>query len=499
MTDIGGQVIVTLVMFVITPIIVQLTSPLLYGFWVASLSVLGYLGLVDFGLSVALTRMVAGLSNSKDDLEELNHAASSAFFSFCGMSAIFLIAGLWVSPHIPMWFRIPPVHAGMVVRAFQLVILAGAVGIPLSIFEAIVAGHQRMVVANVARYAVALTGAGMSVGLLYAGYGLMALALSNFFVGIAGGAVNFFFARRYCPSLNIKPSMVTKAHVARLWSFGGHFQMGRIANTVATNTDSIIIAAMLGAAMVTPYVLTARLAVLFSISIASRAPIAVFPMLSQMFALRETEKLQRAFMMLAQYSTRLALVGGVFLAVANRQFVSLWVGPGFFGGSLLNMVFVYWVLQDTFYRGTAGMVYASGDLRHWAWASLAEAVVNIMASLLLVGPLGLVGVALGTSIGRTFTTGIYIPYWMCRKVELPVKYFLWKGIGSPVLRSLPGMGVAVACSMLLPENLGWVWILAVGSVALITNIISFEGVWLARPSDLPWSSRWRQLMVLSAH
>ena len=496
-TDLGGNALLVVAGFAAAPIILRLTSQSLYGFWAVTLSVLGYLALTDLGLGISLTRLVAGLTDDQDS-QSLNRLVSSAFFAFCAAGFVFLGVGIGVSPFISDWFKIPPVEASSVIPAFQIAVLSGAIALPLSIFSAIISGFQRMAVDNTVRNLIALIAVAISLAFLFAGWGVVSLALSSFFTVVASSLINFLYVRRLCPSLKINLAMVNRADLSRLLTFGGYFQLGRIANTVAVSSDSIVIAAASSAAMVTPYAFTSKLAVLFSINIASKLPIAVFPAMSEMFARNQNLQLQRVFVLLTRYATRLAVVSGVFLAIANYKFVSLWVGSQYFGGPLLSAAFVYWILQDTIYRGTTAIVYASGEMHNWVIASFAEAAFNLGLSIMLVGPLGLVGVALGTSIGKTLTTAWYTPYWICRKLKLPVRHFIWGGVLYTVLRSLPGVVLTVWLAYVLPTNLDWGWIILVGLVAVLTNVIAFEGIELAKPSNLSWRDRVRQLLTLEA-
>ena len=200
------------------------------------------------------------------------------------------------------------------------------------------------------------------------------------------------------------------------------------------------------------------------------------------------------FILLVHYATRLAVVGCVLIAILNYQFVSIWVGSQYYGGAWLNAIFVFWVLQDSIYRGTAVVAQASGDLRGWSISSVVEAVLNLALSILLVMPLGIVGVALATAISKGVTTSWYVPYWICRKLHVPMRRFVLRDILTPALRCLPGICLTIWFSTLISKNLGWYWIIMVAMVAAMTNILFFEAVELSKPSDLAWTTRIRQLL-----
>jgi O-antigen/teichoic acid export membrane protein len=492
-TDVGGQFVLTLLNFIAAPIILRLTSQSLYGFWILTISVLGYLALTDLGLGLSLTRLVAGLTD-KDDPIALNSVISTAFFTFCGAGLVFFSLGIAITPFIPGWFKIPRQEVDTVISAYRIAVVSGSIALPLSVFSGILAGYQKMAISNTVSNLISFIAVGLSLFMLFSGVGLIALPLSSLFTVLTVSSVCYYYVIRCFPQLKIHPLLFNKTDLKRLFSFGSYFQIGRIANTVAVSTDNIVIAGAMSAVQVTPYSFSSKLPIVFSISLASKLPNAVFPAISQMFANHEIEKIRHTFHRLLCYSVRLAVVAGAFIFIVNRQFVSLWVGPQYYGGDLLNAVFVYWVLQDTIYRGTTAIVFASGDLRNWTIASTVEALLNITFSLLLVSSLGLVGVALGTSIGKTLSTGWYTPYWVCRKLELPVKYFLLHSVVLPMLRSLPGVGITFLISVMLPLSLGWLWVIGVGLTSGFTNIFMFEGFMLCKPSSTPWRIRLRQLI-----
>jgi len=493
-TDLGGQFLLIAVNFVAIPVILKMTSASLYGFWVTTLSILGFLSLADFGLGVSLTRLVAGRANDENP-DRLNRIVSSAFVVFCMIGAALLLLGLSLLPFFPVWFRIPSGEIGEVRIAYAIALFSGAVVLPLTTFSAVISGFQRMAVDNTIRIAMSVAATGLSIVLLLLNFGILALAISGLFQSLSIGAINFAYVRRRLPKVRVRTRLVDRERIRELLTFGGYFQLGRIANTVATSADSLIISSCLGTSLVVPYSITSKLAVTFSNGVASKAPLALFPAISQMFADREYEKLRNIFIRLAQLSTRLAIIAGAFLVFANRSFVSLWVGKEFYGGSALNYVFVFWVLQDTIYRGTTAIVYASGELKGWMYASLLEAAINLAVSVVLVYKIGILGVALGTSIGKIFSTAAYVPYWICRKLDMKVGRFLREGILYPALKSVPGI-LALSCFLFLAEeSVTWWRIVSIAVFLFLGNVLLFEGYGLLTSPGLSFRERLRQVMM----
>lgn len=484
-TDVGCQAVVTVSTLLLTPVVLALTSKSLYGSWQAALSILSYLAMLDAGIGYSLVRLVASATSEKGT-GALNSLASVALFSFSAIGAVVFAAGLLVSPLIPHWFHVPASEAATVVNAYRIAAFAGAAGLPLGTFNGVLVGMQRVAHSGILRTLGAVLGALVSFTLLEAHFGIAALAVGTFTTSAFVGIAALIAIKKLQPGLSFGLRFVTRAEFTSLWQTAGYFQLVRIAYIIVLNTDPLIIAAFLGASEVTPYVITARMAVMFSIVLADKPPSAVYPALAQMHARKETDLLRRAFLALVYYSTRLAVIGATLVALLNPAFVLLWVGRQGFGGPALNLVFIYWVLLDTILRGSSIMPLVTGEMKVWAIASAAEALVNVLFSIILVRPYGLVGVAIGTAIARTLITGLVIPVWSCKKLALRIRDFLLLGVLFPLLRTLPATAVTFVAAFLIPGAWGWFRLIAVTLTAIVANIAFFEGPKWLRARN--WSS-----------
>lgn len=473
-TDLGCHVVLTASTLLLTPLVLAFTSKSLYGSWQAALSILSYLAMLDAGLGFSLVRLVAAATSDQDN-KAWNSLANAAFLSFAGIGGVVLAAGLVVSSRIPGWFHVPAGEAGAVVNAYRIAAFGAAAALPLGAFNGLLVGMQRTALSGAIRTAGAILGAVVSFGLLEAHSGIAALAIGNCTASTFVGLSALVLLKKLRPSLSFELRSVTKKDFAGLWHTAGYFQLVRIAYIIALNTDPLIIAAFLGVSEVTPYVITSRMAIMFSVVLADKPPAAVYPALAEMYARKEMESLRRGFLALVYYSTRLAIIGATWVALLNPAFVLLWVGRQGFGGSALNSVFIYWVLLDTILRGSSIVPLVTGEMKMWAVASFGEALANVVFSLLLVRHFGVVGVAAGTAVARTLITGLVIPVWSCKKLDLPVRDFYARGVLNAVLRALPAVLITMALAAVLPAEWGWFRLGVLGVVSVAANVAAFEG------------------------
>jgi len=494
-SDVGGLVAFTIISFIASPIILKLTSQTLYGFWITIISILGYLALTDLGLGMSLVRLVVN-HNLKGNSKALNDIINTTFFTFCGIGMLFLIIGISISTYLPSWFEIPQEELLLVLSTYRVAIISGALALPLSVFSSIIVGFQKMSVLNISTNIISIVGVILSIILLYLGIGLVALPLASLFTIIVGGIVNFFYSRKYFPGLKLDISAFNRADLKELFSIGGYFQLGRVSNTVALSSDNIIISGALGSGYVTPYAFTSKLPIMFSVTLASKLPNAIFPAMTDLFANNEIDKLKQIYKRLTFFAVRFAFFVGAFVYILNPQFIKLWVGQENYGGDLLNFIFVLFVIFDVIYRTTTAIVFASGDLKNYSIAASLEAILNITLSLILVGPFGLVGIVLGTLISKLLTTGFYTPYWVCRKLGLRLNHLVKKSIIPPIILSVPSICITLTFAHFLPLNIGWFWLILVGIILAITNFIMFEGISLTKSSKESWKVRLRKLVFM---
>ena len=72
--------------------------------------------------------------------------------------------------------------------------------------------------------------------------------------------------------------------------------------------------------------------------------------------------------------------------------------------------------------------------------AVVEGVVNVILSVALIRPFGIVGDALGTTIPLLVTSLLFLPLYACRVVQVPVKIFLRQVYLLPLALCAPLVG-----------------------------------------------------------
>jgi O-antigen/teichoic acid export membrane protein len=87
------------------------------------------------------------------------------------------------------------------------------------------------------------------------------------------------------------------------------------------------------------------------------------------------------------------------------------------------------------------ILYGMARHKPLAWVSLMESIANLILSIVLIRPFGIVGDAAGTAIPLTCTTLYFMPRHLCRLLNVPIGAFLREAYTLPLLLCVPQVAV----------------------------------------------------------
>jgi O-antigen/teichoic acid export membrane protein len=198
-------------------------------------------------------------------------------------------------------------------------------------------------------------------------------------------------------------------------------------------TDKIIIATVLGPGMIPQYEAVTKVAfslMAFSLLIVNTTT----PFLSKAHAAGDA--LQVRTILLRNVRVSMATIGllGSFVAVFGNEVIDVWLGPGNFVGFPVLWTLLVMIFMEVHHSALAAGTMATGRLA-FVWIGFVAGVLNISIALVLIRPLGLWGVALGTMMAQMLTTNWYAPALTLRHFSLSHRAYA-RSVGAPVLLML---------------------------------------------------------------
>lgn len=392
----GGRVVTLGVWFVLTPFLLHHLGPVEYGLWVLVGALVGYGTILDLGISSAVAKYVAEY-RARGEIEKARALVATALslYTALGLLAVALAAAL--SPVFPRVFNIP---ASEHHRAALLVLVSGlvvGVELPASTSYSVLRGLQRFDVINLINVVGMLLLALVTVIVILLGGGLIGIVAANIPLTLLMQIPTVWFIRRTAPDLPVGWRGFDLRLVRPVASFSSALFLTSIAGQLKAKTDELVIGAFLPVARVTPYALARRLSELPQI-LTSQFIRILLPLASQLHAERDRARLRALFTTSTRASLALFLPIACGVAVLAGPFLAAWVGPAYAHNGRLVLILVVAGLVEISVWPAAAILQGMARHRLLAVFSAGSALANLGLSIVLVRPLGVTGVALGTLI-----------------------------------------------------------------------------------------------------
>jgi O-antigen/teichoic acid export membrane protein len=192
----------------------------------------------------------------------------------------------------------------------------------------------------------------------------------------------------------------------------------------------------------------------------------LFPILGRLHSAGNRARVEEAF----YFGTKVATCISVFICFAivawGKAFIIRWMGSPYLDGYLPMVVLALAAFLDACQKPSIDFLYATFNNRIHTYLNSAEGLLNLLFSLALARPLGILGVALGTLIGACVVRITVQPWWVCKVTGLPYTDYLMFLVKT-VLRcgGLAAAAIAIVAWGITP-NYFWLVTSAISSTAL---------------------------------
>jgi O-antigen/teichoic acid export membrane protein len=424
-----------------------------FGLWIIIFSVTGYYGLFDLGIRSSIVRYVAKYS-ATDEHDELNRLVNTAMFSYTGIGILAMAVTLIAANYVDSIFHIQP---EFVVTARWLLLMVGiavSLGFPLGVFSGILEGLQHFYLLNFTSISATLLRALLIVIALRHGYGLLTVALITVGMPLLGSLVNAAAVFRHL-RLQLGFRYVSRTSLRRIATYSGTTFLIIVAGRLRFKTDALVIGRFVSVAAVTYFTIGARLVDYSSEVVSSLAQLFV-PMSSQSQARGDIDALRKIFVAGNRACAFIVLPMTAVLTILGKSVIEAWVGPKYVAVSYpVLLVLLYPTTLMLAQSASGRILWGMAKHRTWAWVVLAEGISNLILSMILVRPYGIMGDAIGTAIPLTCSMIFFLPLHLCRLLGIKLRTYLYRAFALPLALCLPM--VAVLLLMLrwyIPHRLG---------------------------------------------
>ncbi len=448
------------VAFFLTPFLLAHLGKPRYDVWCVAEAVLAYFTLLDMGVAACLVRAIAG-RKAAADTDGLNRMASSCLLLFVAAGGVAMVVGV-------------PVLLGMSgtltekadgdpgVVPFLLLMLANvAGGLPLSVFPSVLDGLEKYAAKSVVRIAALAARTGGMVYAVTAFGGLFPLAVVYSVVTLVEHVALALLCRRYLPELQFRPRFIDRATLRQVKTYSVDAFLAMLSGRITVQTGAILIGLLLPTGQVTFFATASRL-VEYAKALLRTVTATLTPNVSALEARGDHAAVRRLFLTATRWMLYLAVPIQVGLIFFGRPFLARWMGAEFIDGSFPAVVLLGCTLALGVAQSAASRIlYGLGRLRWFARAAVGEAVLNLILTAVLIGPLGVVGVCIAVAVPNVLFCGVvialtarelgvsvgeYFATWVKPLMANVVPLAVWLAVGEPTAE-YAAIATAVAAGM----------------------------------------------------
>jgi len=419
----------------LSPFIVHRLGDAAFGIWVLIFSITGYYGLFDMGIRSSIVRYVSKYT-ATNETEKLACHINTSLFTYTVTGLLAMAVTLSITAFIDRFFHVPP---AMQSQARWLMLMAGAsvaFGFPLGVFGGILDGLQRFYITNWTSILATLLRAALIVYFLNRGYGLLTVALITVSLPILTSVVRAIIVFRLLP-IPIGLRYVARESFKQMAHYSGTTMMVMIGARLRFRTDEMVLAKMLSATAVTFFTVGARLVDYSQELVATLAQIFV-PMSSQSEAVGNLDRVRKIYVAGNRACAFLMFPMAAALLILGKSIIEVWMGRKYVAVSYpVTLVLIIPVTLLFMQAASGRILMGMGRHKSLAMVVLMEGIANLILSVVLVRPFGIIGDALGTAIPMCLTTLVFLPRHLRKQLGVPVRTFLTQAYTLPLLLVAP--------------------------------------------------------------
>jgi len=423
--------------FFLAPFILHRLGDDAFGLWTLVVAVSGYYGLFELGIRSSIIKYIAHHTATKDE-DALKRIINTTLFTYSCIASVLLLGTLAGYRYVDRVFHVSPAFVHTAPLLFLMVGIATALGFPLGVFGGVLEGLQRFYWLNLTQVGALLLRALLIVLALDRGFGLLTLALITVTVPLAASVMYILIARRIIP-LELSRRFVDRAAFRMLMGYGSVSFVIIVAEQLRFQSDAVVIGVFLSASAITYFSIGAKLAD-YAVAPVNNLATIFLPMSSQFDATQEMGQLRRIFVEGNRLCGFIMFPVCAALVILGKPLIAVWVGPKYVSSYTVLLLLL---LPKTLYRAQAAsnrILFGMARHRALAVVVIAEGAVNLILSIVLVRPFGVVGDALGTTIPLALTSVFFLPTYVCRLLKVPLKTFLYRAYLLPLALTVPLVG-----------------------------------------------------------
>ena len=420
------------------PFLVHSLGDELYGLWVLIGSIVAFYELMDIGLSDAMQRFMVRAIHGKEK-NDTDIALSNSVALTIAVAILLLFVTLVIVFLVPLFSE-----TEKNISTFQYTIgilgASAAIQFPFYPFYWVVVAKYRQDIIGYSQLCALILRTILTVYFVSNGHGIITIAAVMFFTKIASSVLIVMYSRKLAPEIKLSTSCLNPQVFKEYYHYGKYVYIIKMSDKIRFSIDNIVVGSIIGIGAITHYTIAVTLTQYFGRLIRGLYGV-INPVLHKYHKLEQWDNLRKIFLIITEVSTLTSILIGGLLVILGDSFIVLWVGNDYSDAYPILLILCFSSVAINAQQPSEQILYAIAKHKYQAKITSIEAVINLGVSVVLGYYMGIVGVALGTTIPALFNALILRPRYTCRQLSIPYPIYykiLGKGLVAGVTVFIPG-------------------------------------------------------------
>ena len=323
--SIGGYIVPIFIAAFVTPIIVFGLGTHDYGIYAFLVSIVAILGLIDLGISSAVSRYITKYHGKGDSekLADLFKTANSLAF-IIGATGLIMATGLGMGGHALLSNGIAP-QTAMYYVIIGVIFFINAASL---VYTVVPYAVQRFDIATKIGTSILISSAIANIIVVKSGGGVMGMLLVQLGVSLATAIFSRIYSKKLLPDSTRFSFSWSQQEVKKLYSFGLQAFTANIGSTLSTHLNRLIIPIFLGPSALTYYTVPGSVSAKIP-GLTGAVSGILFPITANLSSLGETEKIKIAYIRSFRLITILTVATASSVIIFAEPILRYWLDESF--------------------------------------------------------------------------------------------------------------------------------------------------------------------------
>ena len=455
-----------------TPIMLRLLGQSEYGLFNLSNSIIGYLGVLDFGLGNAVVRYTAKYRAINDKEGEQNlHGMFILVYAI--LALIVIIAGSFLVGNAASIFSktLSMEELNRIKVIMSIMIFNLAISFPFGVFGGIITAYEHFVFPKIMAIIRAILNPLVMIPLLFLGYRSVGMTMATTIVNILFIMVNMFYCFKIL-NIKIKFKKLDFRVLKEISGYSFFIFLNVLVDKVYWATDQFILGAVTGTVAVAIYSVGSTMNTYY-MNFSTAISGVFLPKVTNMVTKNATEKQLSDLFIKAgriQYIIMSFILCGFIMF--GHEFIITWAGEDYSSAYYIALVVMLPLTVPLIQNLGITILQAKNMHQFRSNIYIFIAILNVIATIPIAKIYGGIGAALCTAISMVIGNIIIINFYYYKRIKIDIILF-WKNI---FLMSIPVV-ISGGCGIVINNFIKLSGYLGIAIKGSIFSIIFFILMW----------------------